>query len=51
MIRKLDRIAGGEVMAIQIIAELHDRGVQIKSLTEPDIDTTTPSTQTRPVLD
>jgi len=29
-------------MAIQTIAELHDRGVQIKSLTEPDIDTTTP---------
>ena len=29
-------------MAIQTIAELHDRGVQIKSLTEADIDTTTP---------
>jgi DNA invertase Pin-like site-specific DNA recombinase len=42
VIRKLDRIAGSEVMAIQTIAELHDRGVQIKSLTEPDIDTTTP---------
>lgn len=36
------RIAGSEVMAIQTIAKLHDRGVQIKSLTEPDIDTTTP---------
>ena len=41
-IRKLDRIAGSEVMAIQTIAELDDRGVQIKSLTEPDIDTTPP---------
>lgn len=29
-------------MAIQTITELHDRGVNIKSLTEPDIDTTTP---------
>jgi DNA invertase Pin-like site-specific DNA recombinase len=42
VIRKLDRIAGSEVMAIQTSAELHDRGVQIKSVTEPDIDTTTP---------
>lgn len=42
VIRKLDRIAGSEVMAIHTMAELHDRGVQIKSLTEPDIDTTTP---------
>ncbi len=29
-------------MAIQTITELHERGVNIKSLTEPDIDTTTP---------
>ena len=29
-------------MAIETINELHDRGVNIKSLTEPDIDTTTP---------
>ena len=29
-------------MAIQTINELHERGVNIKSLTEPDIDTTTP---------
>ncbi len=28
-------------MAIQTINELHDRGLNIKSLTEPDIDTTT----------
>lgn len=42
VIRALDRIAGSEVMAIQTIAELHDRGVNIRSLTEPEIDTTTP---------
>ena len=40
--RRLDRIAGSETMAIQEIAGLHDRGVNIKSLPEPDIDTTTP---------
>lgn len=38
----LDRLAGSEVMAIQTIAELHDRGLNIVSLTEPEIDTTTP---------
>jgi len=42
MIQALDRIAGSEVMAIQTIAELHDRGLNIRSLTEPEIDTTTP---------
>lgn len=42
VVRRLDRIAGSEVMAIQTINELHERGVNIKSLTEPDIDTTTP---------
>jgi DNA invertase Pin-like site-specific DNA recombinase len=42
VVRRLDRIAGSETMAIQTIAGLHDRGVNIKSLTEPDIDTTTP---------
>lgn len=42
MVRRLDRIAGSETMAIQTISELHDRGINIKSLTEPDIDTTTP---------
>jgi DNA invertase Pin-like site-specific DNA recombinase len=42
VIRKRNRIADREIMAIQTIAELHDRGGQIKSLTEPDIDTTTP---------
>jgi len=42
LVRRLDRIAGSETMAIQTISELHDRGINIKSLTEPDIDTTTP---------
>lgn len=42
IVRALDRIAGSEVMAIQTIAELHDRGLHIISLTEPEIDTTTP---------
>lgn len=42
IVRRLDRIAGSERMAIEAINDLHDRGVNIKSLTEPDIDTTTP---------
>ncbi|WP_264466185.1 recombinase family protein [Pengzhenrongella sicca] len=42
MVRRLDRVAGSETMAIETINELHARGVNIKSLTEPDIDTTTP---------
>lgn len=42
VVRRLDRIAGSERMAIETISELHERGVNIKSLTEPDIDTTTP---------
>ena len=42
VVRRLDRIAGSEKMAIETINELHERSVNIKSLTEPDIDTTTP---------
>ncbi len=44
VIRALDRIAGSEVMAIEIIRTLGGRGVRIKSLTEPflDVDTSTP---------
>ena len=42
VVRRLDRIAGTERIAIEVINELHERGVNIKSLTEPDIDTTTP---------
>ena len=42
IVRVLDRLAGTTTMAIETINELPDRGVNIKSLTEPDIDTTTP---------
>lgn len=42
VVRRLDRIAGSEKMAIETINELQERGIDIKSLTEPDIDTTTP---------
>lgn len=42
LVRRLDRLAGSEKMAIETITDLHERGVNIKSLTEPDIDTTTP---------
>ena len=39
---RLDRLADTQTLAIETINDLHERGVQIKSLTEPDIDTTTP---------
>ncbi len=42
VVRALDRIAGSEVMAIETVNELGRREVNIKSLTEPAIDTTTP---------
>ena len=42
LVRRLDRIAGSEKMAIETINGLAERGVNIRSLTEPDIDTTTP---------
>lgn len=42
MIRSLNRIAGSEKMAVELIRDLEDRGVLIRSLTEPAIDTTTP---------
>ncbi|MGO1699606.1 MAG: recombinase family protein [Micrococcaceae bacterium] len=42
VVRALDRLAGGEVMALQLVHELGERGVHLKSLTEPEIDTTTP---------
>lgn len=41
MVWRLDRLAGTQTLAIETINDLHNRGVQIKSLTEPDIDTTT----------
>lgn len=42
LVRSLDRLAGTTTLAIQTITELGERGINIKSLTEPDIDTTTP---------
>lgn len=42
VIESLDRLAGSEVLALQLVHELGERGVNIKSLTEPEIDTTTP---------
>ena len=42
LVRRLDRVAGSERMAIDTLSELNDRGVDIRSLTEPEIDTTTP---------
>lgn len=44
VVRALDRIAGSEVMAIEILNDLARRGVSIKSLTEPalNIDMSTP---------
>jgi DNA invertase Pin-like site-specific DNA recombinase len=38
IVRVLDRLAGTTTMAIETINELHDRGVNIKSLTESDIE-------------
>jgi len=44
VIRALDRVAGTELMAIEIIRDLGRRGVRLRSLTEPflDVDTSTP---------
>jgi DNA invertase Pin-like site-specific DNA recombinase len=44
VIRALDRIAGTEQMAIELIRDLGRRGVRLRSLTEPflDVDTSTP---------
>lgn len=44
VILALDRIAGSELMAIEIIRDLGRRGIRLRSLTEPflDVDTSTP---------
>jgi DNA invertase Pin-like site-specific DNA recombinase len=44
VVRALDRIAGTEVMAIEILHELGRRGISLRSLTEPalDVDASTP---------
>lgn len=44
LVRALDRIAGTETIAIETIRDLGNRGVRLRSLTEPflDVDTSTP---------
>lgn len=42
VVRSLDRLAGSERIAIEVINDLGERGINLRSLTEPDIDTTTP---------
>lgn len=47
VVRALDRLAGTDRLAIDIIRDLGERGVRLKSLTEPflDVDTSTPMGQ------
>ena len=42
LVRRLDRLGGSERIIIETLHDLDRRGVNIKSLTEPMIDTTTP---------
>lgn len=42
VVRSLDRLAGTEGIALELVHELGQREVQLRSLTEPEIDTTTP---------
>ncbi|MBB3159542.1 DNA invertase Pin-like site-specific DNA recombinase [Microbacterium proteolyticum] len=42
VVRRLDRLGGSERIIIETLHDLDRRGVNIKSLTEPMIDTTTP---------
>lgn len=42
LVTSLDRLAGTTTLAIELINALGERGINIKSLSEPDIDTTTP---------
>lgn len=42
VVRSLDRLVGTTTMALHTITGLGERSINIKSLTEPDIDTTTP---------
>lgn len=42
LVWRLDRLAGTETHMIQLVNELGDRGVDLRSLTEPEIDTTSP---------
>ena len=43
LVRRLDRLGGSERIIIETLHDLDRRGVNIKSLTEPMIDTTTPT--------
>lgn len=42
--RALDRLAGSETMALEVVAELLHKGISLKSLTEPalNVDTSSP---------
>lgn len=42
VVTSLDRLAGTTALAIEIINHLGDQGVHLRSLSEPEIDTTTP---------
>ncbi|MFF1573923.1 recombinase family protein [Leifsonia sp. NPDC058292] len=42
LVRRLDRLGGTERILIETLHELEDKGIDIKSLTEPVIDTTSP---------
>ena len=42
VVYRLDRLAGSTGMMIQTLADLDEAGVDVRSLTEPQIDTTTP---------
>lgn len=42
IVRGLDRLAGSETMALQVVHDLGERKIQLQSLSEPEIDTTTP---------
>lgn len=42
LVRRLDRLGGSERIILDTLNELRERGIDIRSLTEPKIDTTTP---------
>jgi len=42
VVYRLDRLAGSTGMMLQTLQDLDDAGVDVRSLTEPQIDTTTP---------
>lgn len=42
MVRRLDRLGGSERIILDTLNELRERDIDIRSLTEPAIDTTTP---------